>query len=348
MTINDELADKAIARTIDLMRYDAHLRRKVLRLQTQMVARLEAEILLEPNPDRLYKINAIIDEGRSIIDETYGEMEEYTSQELRKLAIQENEAVTRNFSSVLKVDLERRALTTRQLDTIMSQSWIDGANVATWFDRQSKYTQRKFADNIRMGMLQGLGSRDIAKLFKNLVGTRSRRDIEALTRTAVQAIGNEARMKTWEQHDDLVKGYQTLVTLDTRTSKICISRSGFAWNKDGTPMNSTTTIPFPGRPPWHFNCRTVLTAVLKSWAELSGKKNIPDFPKGTRASLDGQVAEDITYEQWLKKQPVNSQIDVLGKGRYDLWKEGKLDFRYLVDQTGNPLTLDELQDRVLQ
>ena len=83
----------------------------------------------------------------------------------------------------------------------------------------------------------------------------------------------------------------------------------------------------------------------KSWEELGASKKIKEIDPGTRASMDGQVAADMTYEQWLKKKDAAEPgfaKSVLGPGRYNLWKNGKLTLRDLVDQRGRELTLEQL------
>jgi len=186
----------------------------------------------------------------------------------------------------------------------------------------------------------------IAKDVNELGIARSYRDARALARTSVMAVANEARMRSFKRNSKFIKGLKAVVTLDTRTSPICRSRSGFAWTTDGDPMPGTpTNIPFPGRPPWHWNCRTILSAVLKSWAELS-RSDVPEPPPSVRASMDGLVPEDLTYEQWLKRQPETVQREVLGKGRFELWSSGKASLRDMVDPaSGRPLTLAQLRER---
>ena len=77
---------------------------------------------------------------------------------------------------------------------------------------------------------------------------------------------------------------------------------------------------------------------------MKGLEKIDEIPKSTQASMDGQVAEDLTYEQWLRKKPKAFQIEKLGPTKYELWKEDKISFTDLIDQTGRPLTVAELKE----
>lgn len=107
---------------------------------------------------------------------------------------------------------------------------------------------------------------------------------------------------------------------------------------------------FPGPPPAHPNCRSTLIPILKSYGDILNDDSIDeqvaeaiqDIPQATQSSMDGQVAGDLSYEDWLKGKDETFQRDVLGDSKYELWKDGKISLRDLIDQKGNPLTLDEL------
>ena len=85
--------------------------------------------------------------------------------------------------------------------------------------------------------------------------------------------------------------------------------------------------------------------VLKSWQEL-GLGDMPQIPVGTRASMDGYVPADITMESWLAGKSQAMQDAMLGKGRAELWRSGKITLTDLVDQRGRPLSLHDLRQRL--
>jgi hypothetical protein len=58
--------------------------------------------------------------------------------------------------------------------------------------------------------------------------------------------------------------------------------------------------------------------------------------------MDGQVPEDITFKDFLEKKSKAFQDEVLGKGKAQLWREGKITLQQLLDQSGNPIPLKEL------
>jgi len=120
-------------------------------------------------------------------------------------------------------------------------------------------------------------------------------------------------------------------------------------------------IPWPGKPPYHWQCRTTLVPWLKSFSELAGPssklpkdkiKKLESLNPGQRASLTygekglgvgKRVSGEMTYNDWLLTQPESIQVDVLGPHRHKLWKEHKLGMEDLVHQNGRPLTIAELE-----
>ena len=70
------------------------------------------------------------------------------------------------------------------------------------------------------------------------------------------------------------------------------------------------------------NCRSTTVPVTKSWKKLG--IDLEEIPAGTRASMNGQVPETLTYYEWLKTQSKNIQNEVLGIKKGELFRQGKL------------------------
>ena len=111
----------------------------------------------------------------------------------------------------------------------------------------------------------------------------------------------------------------------------CKARDGKVYPVDSGP-----------RPPAHPNCRSSTSYVLKSWKELG--IDLKEFPEGTRASMDGQVPANVTYNEWLKGKDSTFQDKVLGPTRAKLFREGMPVDRF-VNKAGDRLTLDKLRER---
>lgn len=161
-------------------------------------------------------------------------------------------------------------------------------------------------------------------------------------------------------------------TLDNRTSQQCLALNGLSWKlPDFEPIDHK--IEWPGYPPRHFNCRSTTTAVFKSFKELSADKAVTTEAGGrsdmqtlyeqnlresgmsedkikqavfeAKASMDGQVPREQNFGNWLSNKPVAFQDELLGKGKAQMWRDGKISLSQLVDQQSRPLTLAELKSK---
>ena len=158
--------------------------------------------------------------------------------------------------------------------------------------------------------------------------------VVALVRTSINQVANAASQQMYQANPDITNKYRYLATLDSRTSAICRALDGreFPYGKGPTP-------------PQHFNCRSTTVAVV----DYEGLGFEPP-PPGKRASMGGQVPADMTYGEWLSKQPRSVQEDVLGsKVPYFQMlsrKHGPRDaIAKLIRDDGSELTLDDLRKR---
>lgn len=151
--------------------------------------------------------------------------------------------------------------------------------------------------HIRQGLLDGKQTPELAKETAELFGT-SRRWADTLVITAVAKVADDAHKALRDDNLDLIKGEKHLSTLDMRTSTVCQVRDGKMWDTEYKPIRHD--LPYQ-RPPLHPRCRSILQLVMKSWEEL-GFDGVEEMPESTRASMDGQVSENTTYEEWLKSK----------------------------------------------
>ena len=234
------------------------------------------------------------------------------------------------------------------LEGIAQSSLIQGATIGDWFARLNDSARFDIERVVKNGVLLGQTNAQIAK---ELIGigdkggqpiAKARRDAMAITRTAVQTVANDTRVASLEANANIIKAVQWVSTLDSRTSEICVVRSGKTWTyPEFKPIGHK--IPWNGGPPAHWNCRSTFIPVTKSFAELTGGKIKDTIEPATRASMDGQVAADLTFDQFLKNKPPEFADKMLGKGRAELWRSGKITLNQLLDQRGNPLTLAQLK-----
>jgi SPP1 gp7 family putative phage head morphogenesis protein len=202
---------------------------------------------------------------------------------------------------------------------------------------------RKIRDRLTQSVIQGedmgQASRRLfgsGKWMTGVIGKDARMRAEMIARTEIQRVSNAVTRKIYEENQDVVKGIQYIATLDRRTCIICGSDDGQVWYYNKDIANAPTV-------PRHPRCRCTYSPVTKSWKELGINRS--ELPPGTRASMDGQVLDVITYGQWFKTQPTSFQLDHLGPTRYRLWKQGKLELGQMVE-SNRILNIDQLADRM--
>jgi hypothetical protein len=160
---------------------------------------------------------------------------------------------------------------------------------------------------------------------------------------------------------DVVRGVQWLATLDMRTTPMCRALDGKEWSLPNyEPMGHG--MPFPGSSA-HWNCRSAVLPAMKSFEDLAreaggdadmarrldelDRNGDPSLSIGRaqRASKDGEVNANTTYEDWFRGQPRSVQEDIMGPKRLQMFEEGRLNFQTAVDPMGRPLTLGELREK---
>lgn len=270
-----------------------------------------------------------------------------TAPQIDELAISEAQYTV---SSLAQVGIIAVLPPEEVVSKIANSSLIQGATLGQWWQRLNDTTQFDLERVIKNGVLLGQTNREIAKAIMGN-GTdkgpealsKARRDAMAVTRTGVQTIANETRIATYEENADIIKAIQWVSTLDGRTSDICIARSGKVWSfPDFKPVGHN--IPWNGGPPAHWSCRSSTIPITKTFAEIDGEDRVePNLSQTTRASMDGQVAADLTFDQFLKSKPVAFADEMLGKGRAQLWRDGKITLSQLLSAQGTPLTLAQLK-----
>ena len=222
----------------------------------------------------------------------------------------------------------------------LSVRGADGGKLIEPFIKDwTKSDRSRLIGAIRQGVFEGQTN---GQIIRSLRGTKAAnytdgllavvdRHATAIVRTSVQHVSSVARFETWKQNPEVVKGYEWTSTLDGRTSTICRTLDGQKFELEKGP-----------KPPAHIACRSTTVATLD--------KKFDFLDEGqTRASKDGSVDANQSYYQWLKDQPEEFQIDVLGPERAKLFRDGGLSAeRFAQLQLGKnfrPLSLDDMRKK---
>ena len=228
----------------------------------------------------------------------------------------------------------------------------------------------------RAGVNAGQTSTNIVR---RIIGTRrnnytdgvvniTRNNANTVVRTLTNGVANETRRQMHDANRDIIKKERYTATLDGRTTQICGSLDGNLFEVGDGPQ-----------PPLHFNCRS--TRVPVTDLDIVGDRPFVrdtrtrrfremDFRKEAKASAGskwksmtvqqrnsaiksrrtkwareniGTTSSRTDYQSWLKSQPPKFQDSVLGKKKGKLFRNRGLTMEQMVDKSGNPYSLKELE-----
>lgn len=336
--------DELLSGQLDLLRLEAGARARVFRLLTEMETELRAKLatgtLTEFGKAR---IQSFLAQSEKIIQNYYDQISESMDGTLGGAGRAQAAMVSSSLDSVYAVaDLGGALPSTAAARAIVSDLLIFGSPSADWWEKQAADTIFRFGSAVRQGLAQG---ESVDQITRRIVGANgfmsvTRSNAQALVRSSIMEVAAEARLATYRANDNVVEGIRQVSTLDSATTEICIAYDGAEFTLDGEPMEGTD-LPYNGGVPRHWGCRSVEIPITKTFKELG--LDIPEPTGGERASADGPVPVDTTFDQFLTRMGKDFQDETLGEGRADLWRDGKITLQQLLDLKGNPLTVAELE-----
>lgn len=341
-TLFDELLHDAL----EILRLAAGERGKVLKILAAMEKQLRAQ-LSEEDFSRFNKtlLNRLLRNANATISQYYSQLQ--LSADLVGIGRYAAESTSLALQVALGLD-GVQAPKADYFKSLASNVLIEGAPSSAWWQSQNADTQFKFARQVRSGLAAGETNQQIIARIVGKQGVPGvmdtvRRNVTALVQTSVQAVANDARRNTYKSNDDIVKGIQQVSTLDSHTSLTCVAYSGCQWDLDFNPIGKKK-LPYKGGTPRHFNCRSIEIPLTKTFREMG--IDIDEPKPTTRASDEGPIAADTTFEGFLGRKTKAYQDEMLGEGRAELWRAGKITLRDLVNGEGRPRTLQELNELV--
>lgn len=341
---NEKLNERATRHQVYLLRYSGSVRNKLIAHLNRVEDDLLAQIRKRADAGTFteWRLNKILEDVRDILKDAQSESYGILRDDLLSFVSYEVEHAEEGLRSALEVEFNITRPAPAQLRAAVLSRPFQGRILREWVSELTDAQRRNVRNAIRIGFTEG---ESIDAIVRRIRGTRAqqfrdgifettRRQAEALVRTAVNHTATKARDYLYEENADIVKGVQWVSSLDGRTSEICMARDQRVY-----PLGSGP------RPPAHPNCRSTTAPVLRDASEIFGR-DVGKLPEGTRASIDGQVAGGTTYNDWLKKQPVEVQDEVLGPTKGKLFRDGGMSVdRFVDERTGHVYSLDELRRR---
>jgi SPP1 gp7 family putative phage head morphogenesis protein len=356
---NDEILDLMTTRALDLQRLAAGQSRDVVRFLNDLEGDIVAQLArIDPTgigsiSRRAARLSKLLEQVRATITGSFRTEGVRLANELREIADMEAKFAAAAINQGAGVQLITTELTRGQLTAITGNLLVQGSPVSELLSRQAGDVLQRFTDNMRLGIAQGetngelirriRGGKQNGEIVEGFMRV-SRAHAETLVRSATQAVSQASRQAVYNDNSDIIKAEQWVSTIDLRTTVLCSVRDGLTYTVgDHEPIGHS--LPWGGGPGnLHYGCRSTSTPVLKTFRELG--LDIDEVPASTRASLDGQIPQDTSFESWLSRRTVAEQDENLGVGRAALWRDGKISFRDLMDANGRELSLEELRARL--
>jgi SPP1 gp7 family putative phage head morphogenesis protein len=375
--IPNRIHSASINQMVDVTRFEAGLRADIRRMLDKLGQGLVSDLLGAglDTPRTAWqqaRLRSLAAQAQARITETYGLIDATMADQMQGLIqVGSNGIVSAINGAIGAKLLVPIQWTPEMLAKLAGSTLIEGAPSAEWWSRQADGLGQAFTDEMRQGLLRGetitqlrdrimgqnipgvdaagnVDLRTVAKADRGMIWT-ARRNAGSLVRTSVISTANDAHMAAFQANSDIVKGVQWMSTLDNRTTPQCRALDGKMWDLRGDPIEGNV-LPYPGATA-HWGCRSTQIAVTKSWEELARAaggdtrlaRELDKIPGVDRASMGGPVSGDSSYETWFSNQSTKRQVNILGPGKHELWKKGQLGFTDMVDQSGNPLSLDELR-----
>ncbi len=382
-TANDQFLDAMIRHQIFLMRLSGGVRNKIIKLLDATERDMAEEIrrrlaqgsgqgLTSANVKRMEALIKVLTAMRM---DAWKIAEQEWIDEMLALAKAEPAFAAGLTKTVAPVTLVTELPPAGLLRSIVTSRPFQGRVMREWARSIAQTDVRRISDAIKIGMVQSETNQQIARRVVGSASLRgrdgvtqiTRRNAEAITRTAINHVANHAKREFFKANSDLFDNEQYVATLDGVTTAICMSLDGKMFKIGKGPI-----------PPLHFNCRSLRVAVLsatvlgnrpmkpvteklllREYTKANGLPKVTSrgaLPRGSRGQFDifargrtreliGQVPADLDYGTFLKRQPIGFQNDVLGNTKGLLFRNGGLTLDKFVSRTGSELNLSQLARR---
>jgi hypothetical protein len=353
-TLRNGLYDASVEHAVTVMRRAEATREKVVLNLEQLSQQLERKLklggLTEAQSARTRKL---LSDTTTTIFSAYTTNQQLLQKDLLAVAQLEGKAYPDVLNKAFRRKLARATLSDSGLQALASRTMVLGAPTKDWWQQQGNNLAHSFATQIRIGIAAGENLNQLiarvrgqetgrVRTYTDDEGRRvrvpetrggimemTRAHATSLVRTAYMSIVNSIVFSVLYGNRSLFEAVQAVAVLDNATTILCRARDGGKWDFNGMPTDdSPVRVKFPGSPPWHYNCRTILVPVPK------------------RSADDGEGEDDErprTYETWLREQDEDKQRELLGDERWKLWQSGKLSLSQLIDPSGRAIPLPTLK-----
>ena len=331
-TSKNDFIDTYIKHQINIGRFSNYEVRKLLDVLDQ--ANIQAKDILSrtngiDTKRKFELVSAAIKELSDLLNKKlYGTIE----QDFKGLAAVETRFIQKTLNTIgLKVDLDLPAAEKLWAAASYTGYADTHETFKKYLDNLSENFYSTWSSNIRAGYVNGLTAQQINRQVLGSLNDlepgemkKIRKSLTMNTRTMIPEMSTMARNETYRQNESLFSGYRYIGVLDDRQCLICGSL-------DQKVFKTLEDMPHL---PQHRQCRCLAIP------EIKGMEGFDDDDE--RAAAGGPVSAKMSYADWLEKQDAETQKDILGASRYEMYKNGTEITAFVSD--GRLLTLKELEN----
>lgn len=258
------------------------------------------------------KLAALENRLMRIRSKAFEQAELDNQEDMTLLAENESRWMVNTLLAILAVKIA--TISNDQRDRITTLIPFAGKTPSQWWGSALASDVSRIMTTVRAGIQNALSPKEIIDAVKGTKTTAgvletTRNEVRAIARTISTGVSNEAQDATVKK-TSVIDRVMWVSILDSRTSTICRGLSGTTWG---------IMEPHPS-PPAHRSCRSTLTYLVEGESR----------------------PEDLTYNQWILRQPREVQEDILPK-----WQLKELDkgipLSTFVSKDIEPMTMKEYE-----
>jgi len=276
---------------------------------------------------------------KQIVNDGFTEFKAEFDQIVLDFAEYEAEFEKKSLESVVKYDFAMPS--SQQIKTAVFTSPFDikgpdaGSLIDGLYKRWTTNEAYRIGNYIQLGYANGKTNKQIEQEIIELGYGVLGRNIQSLIRTTVQHAANVARQETWKANSDIVKAYEWVSTLDTKTSQLCQALDTQKFKIGDGPL-----------PPAHVNCRSSTVPVLDKSFDILDKGATRSSRNPETGKVES-VSAKKNYYDWLKDQPAEVQDSIIGPTRGKLLRNGGITTerfaKLQLNKNFKPLTLAKMR-----
>jgi hypothetical protein len=366
-TIGQQIEDFFLLHALDLelLKIDRAIdyRQRFDDLKKELTNLVVVADLASSTPGRLSsRLNSLSSEARELIIEFYEDLTRESNSFLSELSAIESEVPARRFNELLDTDYFENATEPKDADKFVGSLIVMGAALPDWFEAQSEALVNKFDRTVANAARRGFTNDQIVARVKGTqsakqmriipeiadasgaipgftysppVTGRAQADATSVMTSGMHALVAGVYFDFFEANSDVFQGIQHKSILDLLTSKICRSYANMAWDLKHRPIFGNV-LPYPGRPPLHFRCRSQHVPILLPLKDLPAAL-IDSLSPETRqlfSSEQNLIANSESFNSWFSGIDPAQRAATVGRTFNLAWEKKELSAGDFLNRSG--------------